>query len=381
MLRGMFIVENDELLSNEIEIVETDFNFTEYDDFSETITNFNDDVKSTKKLSVKGTAVTGLVFTLTVIFSVVGFVLSLISVIRAKAKKKRNPEAEIKGFAMSVISLVLSIAIIFSSALCVLFVDKNTLLSFVAGSGIIEAIGYIVPEELLGERVSMFVQISSSLKDGDVPHASYLSGQLEEHLTDFEKAYIMNMLVPIINTRLSDIALNVVQKKAIITNDIIYKFMAYQNIVNSIGVKYSDDTNVRNVLSKVIGLRDYTQYNDIFRFLTGSEDYVEKWAQYSNLAFDSFTDYMRAQYFEKALYYCNMLINQTYNYDTSSYGISATRNYYQWYANKIENYLYNGGNITTNEKKDYNEMMSAMEVAKEGLSKIKDLPTEVYYNP
>ncbi len=364
------------------------FNNSKIDIDKTTLEEFKGELSESanKRLSIRGTSVTGLIFTLSIILTFVGFILSLISVFRGVAKKKKNTGAKIKGLSMSIVSLVLSIIIIVSSVAIPIFfrydiisiADDN-----LSEHGCTQKINDILQAELSVGHMDICLQIEKSLSVNEIDKAVALSDQLGKPLTKEEKYTVMNALVQRINNRMRTFLNSFGSQDCLISNDIIEEIDKYQKIVNNVGVTSSDNTNVSDYLTQVSNLRMYSKYNDYWSYYYETIDDWNSANQYWEYACDSYSDYLISENLYKALNHFNICLSTTYNYSSSNFGILEARDFLQLYVDKINYYFSTGNDMTI----DYS-IVSAFESisneftiqSREFLNKIESLPTSVYYN-
>lgn len=336
------------------------------------------ELKNEKKTtSILGTAVTGLVFTITVVFSFVGFVLSLISVVRGMTKKKTQKYLKVKGLSLSIVSLIISVIIMIASVVVPILFWED-IAPIVKKMGVTD----VIPIETSGNQTDLCLQIEKSLSYNEIDKAVTLSAQLQQPLTAEEKNIVMTALVQRINNRIPSFVRSFGSTECLISNDIIREVNKYIKITNNIGISSADDTNVDDYLTQVYNLKEYKKYNDYWVYYYATLDDWNSANQYWGYACDSYSDYMRNQHLSKALNYFSSCLSSTYDYSSSSFGIIETRNFLQIYVDKI-NYYYSTGNDMSIDYTVVNEYENATDEffreTNNFVDKIESLPISVYY--
>ena len=328
--------------------------------------------------SVLGTAITGLIFTTTIVFTLVGFILSVISAVRGLMKKKKQKGIKIKGLTISVVSTFLSVIIMVSSIVVPMLFWED-IINIADHYGITD----IIPVSLSGGQMELCSQIEKSLSVNEIDKAVSLSLQLEKPLSLEEKNTVMNALTQRINNRMRNFTKSFGSTNSLISDEILNEIEKYQKIINNVGISSSDNTNVDDYLSQVSNLKKYSKYNDYWIYYYATTDDWNSANRYWEYACDSYSDYMKNQHLSKALNHFNTCLSRTYDYSSSSFGISEARDFLQIYIDKI-NYYYNTGNDMSIDYTIVSRYENATDEfireTKDFVNKIESLPTSVYYN-
>lgn len=327
--------------------------------------------------TVLGTAVTGFIFTMTVVFSFVGFIISLISVVRGKTKKGMQENIKIKGLLLSVISLIISV-IIMTASVVVPLLFWDDIAPVIENTGITE----VIPIEVSGKQTELCRQIEKSLSYNEIDKAVTLSTQLQQPLTVEEKNIVMTALTQRINNRIPVFAESFGSAEYLISDDVIEEIEKYMKITDNVGISPSDNSNINDYLNQVYNLKEYSKYNDYWNYHYATLDDWDSANRYWGYACDSYSDSMKNQHLSKALNHFSNCLSRTYSYNSSSFGFPETRNFLQIYIDKI-NYYYRTGNdmsIDYGVVNEYENVTSEFfRETNEFVSKINTLPTSVYY--
>lgn len=233
------------------------------------------------------------------------------------------------------------------------------------------------------KQVDLCSQIAKSLSVNEIDKAVSTSHQLVQPLSDEEKSIIMDALAQRINNRMKTFTQSFGSTESLISEDIIQEIEKYKTIVTNVGITSSDNTNINDYLNQVSLLSEYKKYNDYWIYYYATIDDWDKANQYWEYACDSYSDYMKEQHLNKALNKFNICLTETYNYSSSSFGITETRNFLQIYVDKINYYFSTGSDMSIDYDvlSDYenanNEFVTQTKIF---TKKIEALPTSVYYN-
>lgn len=330
--------------------------------------------------SIGAISITSFIFAVSVLFSSVGLVLSLIAVI--KAARQRGKQKKVKGFFLATVSLILSI-IILCSSIVIPVVFREDIAAAMDEYGVIQSIEEVLHIELTKGQMELCQQIERCISANEIDEAVNLSSQIQGSLKTDEKRLVMDALINRINNRMKVFQKDFGSTKSLISDDVIQEVWKYKRIIANIGITSADNTNVLNYLDKVYDFKNYNKYNDYWAYFCEVTDDWDDANRYWEYACDSYSDSVKYQHLAKAKNYFSQCLSAAYDYSASSFGIVETRAFLQIYIDRI-NYYYETGSDMSFDYSVVYEYESITEEfigkAEEFFDKVDALPTSVYFN-